>query len=135
MAAFTRSTSTRFQSNPWLKRGLAGVVSLVVLSPMVGAFAQLTAPPSHDDLREYQGEVGRCRRVNAAQVLVYSTSDLERAPGTQIGALTGGTYVHLTGIVRQVGNDKIVQIYRADGEWLSGQPIGWVAARPLAPCP
>lgn len=135
MAEFTRSTFTFLKSHAWVKGCLAGVVGMAILSPMVGAFAQLTASPSHSDLLEYQGEVGSCRRVNAPQVLVYSTSDLERVPGTQIGTLTERTYVYLTGVVRQIGTDKIVQVYRVDGEWLSDQPIGWVAANRLAPCP
>lgn len=134
MSEFTRSTFTFLKSHAWVKGCLAGVVGMAILSPMVGAFAQLTAPPSHSDLREYQGAVGSCRRVNTAQISVYSTSDLEGASGTQIGTFTEGTVIYLTGVVRQIGDDKIVQVYQAGGAMISSQPVGWVAANGLALC-
>lgn len=94
-----------------------------------------TAQAQYTDLTENQSYIRGCRQIKqGANAIVYDNTDLANKPDNQIGTLFSGTQVVLTGVLRETSDYTAAQVYLANDDLTTTQPVGWVNANQLAPC-
>ncbi|WP_204140658.1 hypothetical protein [Halomicronema sp. CCY15110] len=115
-----------FSTTAWF----AALSLSAVFLPTGTAHAQAT------DLSENQSYIRGCRQIKqGVSAIVYDNTDLANKPDNQIGTIFAGTEVALTGVLRETDTYTAAQVYLNDGDLTTTQPVGWIDAAQLTPCP